>query len=160
MCREPRALPLGSVLNQVVLHQSIIGLESYQRPFASWANTPMWSSGAQAAARTGRAHRPVHARQAYGCTAGHALHRGRARELPVAHPWPLCLRLRRHGPDLPALQDVYARQRLHSKPRPRRRPALPWHEPHRLQAQARRLPGCCRRWPKPTSSRRQSASQS
>ena len=41
---------LGSVLNQVVLHQSIIGLESKKR-WRCWANTRISSSAVQAAAR-------------------------------------------------------------------------------------------------------------
>ena len=72
---------LGSVLNQVVLHQSIIGLESYEA-LRELGEYPDVVIGARAAARTWAAHRPVHARQAHRRTAGHALHRGRAASCP------------------------------------------------------------------------------
>lgn len=39
---------LGSVLNQVLLHQSVIGLEAKKR-WKFWMNTRMWSLAVQAA---------------------------------------------------------------------------------------------------------------
>ena len=97
---------LGSVLNQVVLHQSIIGLESYEamKELGEYPDIVI------------------------GCAGGGSNLGGR-----------------RHGPDLSARQDVHAGQRLSALPRPCRRPALPRHEPHRIQAQARRLHGGRRR---------------
>ena len=55
--------------------------------------------------------------------------RGRARVVPVADAGHLRLRLRRHPRDDAADEDAHARPRLRARPDPRRRAALPRHEP-------------------------------
>ncbi|MFR3092286.1 MAG: TrpB-like pyridoxal phosphate-dependent enzyme, partial [Eggerthella lenta] len=86
---------LGSVLNQVVLHQSVIGLESYAA-FESWASTPTWSSAARAAARTSAASSRRSCATRSKASSRHALRRRRAGQLPEPHARALRLRLRRH----------------------------------------------------------------
>ena len=67
------------------------------------------------------------------------LHRRPNRRPAFPDPWPLRLRLLRRRPDRPAGQDVYPGQRVQPVPQPRRRPAVPRHEPGDQQAVPRWL---------------------
>ncbi len=64
----------------------------------------------------GRPHRAVHARQAAGETPDTRFVAVEPASCPSLTRGRYRLRLRRHGPDLPARQDVHARQRLHPSP--------------------------------------------
>ena len=75
---------LGSVLNQVVLHQSIIGLESYDGHGGTRRVPRHRHRLRRRRLQPRRPHRTVHARQAARRQARYALHRRRARQLPVA----------------------------------------------------------------------------
>ena len=117
---------LGSVLNHVLMHQTIIGEEAIKQ-LAMAGDTP---------GRDRRLHRrrlqlrrpglPVPAREAGGPDEPGDPRR-RAGRLPVVHPRRLRLRLRRHGRVHAAAQDAHPRARLHPGPDPRGRAALPRH---------------------------------
>ena len=130
---------LGSVLNQVMLHQSIIGLET-KTAMDQYGIIPDTIIAARGRQQPGRPDRPVHGGEAPG-RAGLPDHCRGARLLPQLHPGPVRLRLLRHGHGLPPGQDVHPGQRLHPQRQPRRRPALPRHEPHTEPALPRRAYG-------------------
>ena len=130
---------LGSVLNQVLLHQSIIGLES-KLAMEQLGEYPDGGGLRRRRLQPGRADRPLYGRQAAGDT--ESPHRGGGTSLlPLPHPGQVRLRFLRHRPGHSPSPDVYPWLRLHPLRQPRRRPALPRHEPHPLQALPRRLYG-------------------
>ena len=113
---------LGSVLNQVLLHQSVIGVET-KIAMDKYGIVPDMIIGcAGGGSNLGGLISPFMGEKLRG-------ERGRARELPEPHPRCVRLRLLRHRQGLPARQDVHPRQRLHPLGQPRRRAALPRHEP-------------------------------
>ena len=115
-----------------------------------------------------RAHLPVPARQARGRRRGPGDPRRRAGVVPLAHPGHLRLRLRRRRGPHADDEDAHARPRLHPRPDPRGRPAVPRDEPahqpplrggaHRGHREDRRRtasrPGCCSPAPRASSRRR------
>ena len=131
---------LGSVLNQVLLHQSIIGLESKiaMEQLGEYPDVVVGCAGG--GSNLGGLIAPLHGRQAPG--GEEPPHRGGgARLLPLLHPGQVRLRLLRHRQGHPPGPDVHPGLRLHPLRQPRRRPALPRHEPHPLQALPRRVYG-------------------
>ncbi len=129
---------LGSVLNQVLLHQSIIGLEAKQAMEMLGEYPDIVIGCAGGGSNLGGLIAPFMQDKLTG-KADPQYHRGRTRLLPVPYPRPLCLRLLRHRPRHAAGAHVHAGQRLHASAQPRGRPALPRHEPDPLQAVPRRL---------------------
>ena len=122
--RDDTKYALGSVLNHVLLHQTVIG---HRGDGADGA-------GRRLPGRDRRLHRrrlelrghrvPVPRRAAARRPQGR--HRGhRAGGLPEPHPRPLRLRLRGHGAPDAAHQDAHARLDVHPARLPRGRPALP-----------------------------------
>ena len=104
-----RHYALGSVLNHVLLHQTVIGLEAKEQ-LAMAGETPARRRD-RAVRRRLEPRRPVA-----------AVHGGRRRAaggrravvVPDAHRGPLRVRLRRHRGHDPAAADVHARPRLHA----------------------------------------------
>ena len=103
---------LGSVLNHVLMHQTVIGEEALE-------------SARRDARRDHRLHRrrlelrradlPVPAREARRADRPDVARRG-ARRLPLVHAGPLRLRLRRHGGAHAAAEDAHAGPRLRARP--------------------------------------------
>ena len=117
---------LGSVLNHVLLHQTVIGQEAIEQMEAADAY-PGRGHRLRRRRLQFRRHRLPVPRQEAARQARRAHHRGRAGGLPVADARPLRLRFRRHRPSDAAGQDAHARLDLHPAGLPRRRPALPRH---------------------------------
>ena len=117
---------LGSVLNHVLIHQSVIGIEAIeQMEMAGW-----WPDiGHRLRRRRLELRRPrlPLPRQEAPRGQSDAAHRRRAGRLPVAHSWRLRLRFRRHRAPDPAGQDAHPRLDLHPAGLPRRGPPLPRH---------------------------------
>src|SRR5262249_31567721 len=117
---------LGSVLNHVLLHQTVIGEEAIKQ-LAMAGGTPDLIVGCTGGgANFSRPVLPVRAAEARGPDEPGAAG-GRAGRVPVLHPWRLRLRLRRHRRVHPAAQDAHARARFRAGPDPRGRAALPRH---------------------------------
>ena len=131
---------LGSVLNQVLLHQSVIGLETKTALDKLGVKPDIIIGCAGGGSNLGRPYQPVHGRKAPG-RGRLPLYCGRTRQLPQPDPRQVRVRLLRHRHGLPAGQDVHSGLRLHPQPQPRRRPALPRHEQHPEPALSRRPDG-------------------
>ncbi len=124
--RDDTKYALGSVLNHVLLHQTVIGLEAMEQMEmagdypdvivgctgggSNFAGIVFPFLGRAAARRQEGRHR-----------------RGRARGLPQPDARPVRLRLRRHRAPDAAHQDAHAGLDVHAAGLPRRRPALPRH---------------------------------
>ncbi len=117
---------LGSVLNHVLLHQTVIGQEAIEQMEAAGAY-PDIVIGCAGGGIEFRRHRLPVSRQEAAREAQRAHHRGRACGLPDDDARALRLRFRRHRPSDAAGQDAHARLRLHPARLPRRRPALSRH---------------------------------
>ena len=103
---------LGSVLNQVLLHQSVIGLET-KTALDKYGVVPDIIIGcAGGGSNLGGLISPFMGEKLRG-ERDYRVHRRRARLLPEPHARQVRLRLLRHRQGLPAGQDVHARQRLH-----------------------------------------------
>ena len=127
--RDDSHYALGSVLNHVLLHQTVIGLEAREQ--LAMAGEDAARRGDRLVRRRlepGRHRLPLRARRRRAPGGGGAV------VVPHAHRGPLRLRLRRHGGHDPADADVHARARLRPTGHPRRRPALPRRQPDHLQA--------------------------
>ena len=152
-----RSTALGSVLNHVLLHQTVIGEEAH-RAGRRRRRLPRRRGRLRRRRLELRRHRlPLHARDDRR-QGQDALRRRRTHGLPVADQGRLRLRLRRRRPDHAAAQDVHAGARLHAGRHPRRRPALPRHgaaHQPRLSPRASWRRWRCRR---PRSSRRPGSS--
>ena len=131
--REGYRYVLGSVLNQVLLHQSIIGMET-KAAMDKYGIVPDVIIGcAGGGSNLGGLISPFMGEKLRG--------ERDYRIMPQFHARSVSLRLLRHGNGLPALQDVHARQRLHPLAQPRGRPALSRHEQHAFQTLSRRHDG-------------------
>jgi tryptophan synthase beta chain len=107
---------LGSVLNHVLLHQTIIGEEALlQLAMAGDPAPTWWWTGLPVP--PGEARRPAEPDDS----------RGGAGVLPIAHQRRIPLRLRRHGGFHPVDEDAHPRTRLRTGPDPRRRIAVSRH---------------------------------
>ena len=118
--RDDTHYSLGSVLNHVLLHQTIIGLEAKEQLALAGEERPDVVIGScGGGSNLGGIALP------FMKDAGGAPARGRARVVPDAHRRHVRLRLRRHRGHDPALADVHARPRLRPAVDPRGRSALP-----------------------------------
>ena len=117
---------LGSVLNHVCLHQTVIGQEAIkQMEMAGEEPDVVIGCAGGGSNFAGIAFPFVHRKIDEQETLPHR--RRRAGVVPVADAGRVPLRLRRHGGDDAADEDVHARPRLHAAEHPRRRAALPRH---------------------------------
>ncbi len=128
--RDDTIYSLGSVLNHVLLHQTVIGLEA--------------SKQLEMAGMLSRHHHRLRRRRQQLRRACPALrpgqaqgqedtdHRRRAGSLPQHHQGALRLGLRRRGRHGADRQDVHPGPQLRAAAGPRRRPALPRHGAHRV----------------------------
>ena len=121
--RKDTNYALGSVLNHVLLHQTVIGLEA-KKQFAKAGDYPdVVIACCGGGSNFGGTAFPFLADKAAGRKV--RLARGRARVMPHADPRALRLRLGRHRrPDAPDA-DVHAGAQFRSAANPRRRTALP-----------------------------------
>ena len=121
---------LGSVLNHVLLHQTVIGQEAIAQLRAGRRPSPTWSIGCVGGGSNfaGLVFPFLRA----GSDDAHR--RRRAGRLPDADPRRLRLRLRRHRRHDAADADVHARPRLRPAAGARRRPALPRRRADGLRA--------------------------
>jgi len=123
---------LGSVLNHVLMHQTVIGEEALKQFAAAGESAPDLIVGCTGGgSELRRSFLPVPAGEA-GRPVQPGDPRGRAGRLPVVHPRPVRLRLRRHGRVHPAAEDAHPRPRLHPGPGARGRAALSRHVPAAL----------------------------
>ena len=121
--REDTAYSLGSVLNHVLLHQTVIGQEALAQMELAGAFPDVVDRLRRRRLELRRARVPVPAREDRRPRDRRA--RLRAGGVPDAHARALRLRLRRHGQADAARRDAHARPRLRPGPDPRRRAALP-----------------------------------
>ena len=131
---------LGSVLNQVLLHQSIIGLESKQAMEMLDEYPDIVIGCAGGGSNLGGLISPFMQDKLLG-KADPRIIAVEPASCPSLHARQVRLRFLRYRPRYAAGPHVHARQRLHARAQPRRRPALPRHEPDPLQAVPRRLYG-------------------
>ena len=119
---------LGSVLNHVLLHQTVIGLEAIeQMKLAGDEPDVLVGCTGGGSNFAGIAFPFLGARTAGRGLPEHAGGGRRAGRLPVADPRRVRLRFRRHGQADAAAEDVHAGQHLHPARHPYRWPALPRH---------------------------------
>ena len=107
---------LGSVLNHVCLHQTVIGQEAIAQLELAGRVPGRRRRLRRRRLELRRGRLPVHAREAARGPAD-AVRRRRAGRVPDADPGRLPLRLRRHGRAHPADADVHARATTSSRPR-------------------------------------------
>ena len=107
---------LGSVLNQVLLHQSIIGLETKTAMDKYGVKPDVIIGCAGGGSNLGGLIAPFMGEKLRG-EADYRIHCGRAGVLPELHAREVRLRLLRHGHGVPAGEDVHARLAA-SSPRP------------------------------------------
>ena len=131
---------LGSVLNQVALHQSIIGTETKIAMDKYGIRPDIIIGCAGGRFQPGRPDRPLYGRETPR-GGGLSFHRCGAGLLPQLHKGRVRLRLLRHRQGVPACKDVYPGERLYPVAQSFRRPPLPRHEPGPLPALPRRLHG-------------------
>ena len=122
--REDTSYSLGSVLNHVLMHQTVIGQEAQKQLAEAGEHRRRrrhrLRRRRQQLRRPGASLRPRQDRRRRDRD-----RRLRAGRLPDADPRPLRLRLRRHRPADAAGADAHAGPRLRPARHPRRRPALP-----------------------------------
>ena len=131
---------LGSVLNHVCLHQTVIGQESIkQMEMAGEEPDVIFGCAGGGSNFAGIAfpfiQKKIKEKKKYRIVGGRAV------RLSVAHQGRTALRLRRHGGDDAADDDVHAGPQVHAALHSRRRAALPRHGPDgqpRPQARADR----------------------
>lgn len=131
---------LGSVLNQVLLHQSVIGLETKTALDKLGVKPDIIIGCAGGGSNLGGLISPFMGEKLRG-EADYRFIAVEPGQLSQLHPRQICLRLLRYRHGLPAGQDVHPRLRLHPQPQPRGRPALPRHEQHPQPALPRRPDG-------------------
>src|SRR3954467_5707026 len=115
---------LGSVLNHVLLHQTVIGQEALLQMELAGDEPDVIVGCVGGGLNLRRPGLPVPARRE-----PRALRGGRARRVPDAHARRLPVRLRRHRRADAADADVHAGARLRAAARARGRPALPRRRP-------------------------------
>ena len=125
--RQPNTkYSLGSVLNHVCLHQTVIGQEAIkQMEMAGEEPDVVIGCVGGGSNFAGIAFPFVQRQDQREEELPHR--RRRAGVVPVADQGRVPLRLRRHGRDDAADDDVHARPRVHAAEHPRRRPALSRH---------------------------------
>ena len=114
---------LGSVLNHVLMHQTIIGEEALAQ-FAKVGDTPDVIVGCTGGGSNLAGLSFPFLREKLAGKIDPTIRGRRAGSVPFVDAWHLHLRLRRHGRFHPALEDAHPRARLRSRSDPRRRPPL------------------------------------
>jgi cysteine synthase len=133
---------LGSVLNHVMLHQTIIGLEAKKQLKLAGVDRPDVVIGcAGGGSNFAGLSFPFVADKIHG--ADIEIIRGRG--VPDPDPRAVRLRPRRHRPHDAAAPDALARTRVHPAVDPRRRPALPRDRPAGQRRRAARTARPARR---------------
>ncbi len=117
---------LGSVLNQVLLHQSVIGLESKAALDKYGVKPDIIIGCAGGGSNLGGLISPFMGEKLRG--------EQDYRLLPLLYPRKICLRLLRHRHGLSFGQNVYAGLRIHPLAQPRRRSSLSRNELHSVPA--------------------------
>ena len=139
--RDDTNYSLGSVLNHVCLHQTIIGQEAIAQMAMAGEQPDVIVGCVGGGSNFAGLDVPVHPRGA-ARQRQDAIPRHRADRLPDAHPRRLPLRLRRHRRADAADADVHARPRLRATAGACRRAALPRRRADALRAgQGRRRRG-------------------
>ncbi len=124
--RDDTKYALGSVLNHVLMHQTVIGIESIkQMEMADEYPDVVVGCTGGGSNFAGIAFPFIGAGLARGQEAAH--HGRGAGGLSVSDAWKICVRFRRYRPLRAADQDAYARQHLHAAGLPCRGPALSRH---------------------------------
>ncbi len=119
---------LGSVLNHVLMHQTVIGLEALKQFELAGEYPDVIYGCVGGGSNFGGLTFPFLNENLAG-RRNTAHRRRRAGRLPEHDQGRVRLRLRRHRRDDAADEDAHARQGLHPRHHPRRRPALPRDEP-------------------------------
>ena len=135
--RDDTKYSLGSVLNHVLLHQTVIGQEAIEQMEMAGEEPDVVIGCAGGGSNFAGIAFPFVGRNLRG-EAEVPGHRGRAAGGAEPDPRRLRVRLRRHGAHGADREDVHARPRLHPRADPRRRPALPRHVAAGEPAQAAR----------------------
>ena len=110
----PTKYALGSVLNHVLLHQTVIGIESKRQLDMAGVYPDVVVGCIGGGSNFAGFAFPFLRRQADRQGEGPARRGDRARRRPEPHPRRVRLRLRRHQHADPAREDVHARPRLHA----------------------------------------------
>ncbi len=132
--RDDTKYSLGSVLNHVLLHQTVVGLEALEQMEMAGEEPDVIIACAGGGSNFAGLTFPFVGPQAPG-RGRLPGHRRRARGRAVADPRRLRLRLRRHRAHGPDREDAHAGQRVHARADPRRWPPLPRHGAARVAAQ-------------------------
>jgi tryptophan synthase beta chain len=136
--RDDTHYALGSVLNHVMLHQTIIGLESIKQMEMAGEEPDIIIACAGGGSNFAGLAFPWLG-QTFRGGRKYQSHRGGAGSGSEHDPRALRVRLRRHGQDGARGQDVHPRPRLRTGADPRRRPPIPRHVAAGQPAQARGL---------------------
>ena len=136
--RDDTKYSLGSVLNHVLLHQTVIGQEAIEQMAMAGESPDVVIGCAGGGSNFAGLTFPFLGRN-FREGAEPPDHRRRARGRAEPDPRRLRLRLRRHRQDGADRQDAHARPRLRPGADPRRRPALPRHVAAGEPAQGARL---------------------
>ena len=132
--RDDTKYSLGSVLNHVLLHQTMIGLETKKQLDKAEAEADVVVGCIGGGSQLRGLLLPIHGRQAAG-KAQEASDRGhRAERMSEPHQGQVRLRLRGHGRPDTTRQDAHARSQLRARPHACRRAPLSRHGPPHLQA--------------------------
>ena len=125
---------LGSVLNQVLLHQSVIGLESYEalREFGEYPDIVIGCAGG--GSNLGGLIAPFMRDALTGAKTGTRFIAVEPASCPSLTRGPLRVRFLRHGEDHAHGEDVYPRRGIHPFRKPCGRTALPRHVAHPFEA--------------------------
>ena len=141
--REDTKYSLGSVLNHVLVHQTVIGLEAKKQLEKADDEADIVIGCAGGGSNFAGLAFPF-AGDKLTQAQEDADHRRRADRLPEPHQGAVRLRLRRHGGHDAAREDAHPRPHLHPGAAARRRAPLPRHGAARLQALRREASS--RRW--------------
>ncbi len=133
--RDDTKYALGSVLNHVLLHQTVVGLEAMAQLEMADDYPDMIVGCTGGGSNFAGIAFPFLGAQLRGGQKG-SDHRCRTGGLSDPDPWSLCLRLRRYRASDPADQDAHSGIDLHPARIPRRRAALSRHGPAGQSRQA------------------------
>ena len=151
--RDDSHYSLGSVLNHVLLHQTVIGLEAKEQLALAGEERPDIVIGCcGGGSNLGGIALPVRPRRRRRAAGRRAL------VVPDADRGPLRVRLRRHRRHDAAARHVHPRPRLRPAVDPRRRAALPRRRPDHLQPGQERADAGRRPTRRARCSRRRSSS--
>ena len=124
--RDDTKYSLGSVLNHVLLHQTVIGQEAIEQMAMAGEEPDVVIGCAGGGSNFAGMSFPWLGRKLRG-EGDYRVIAVEPEAAPSLTQRRLRVRLRRHGAPDPAREDAHARPRLHPRADPRRRPALPRH---------------------------------